>query len=114
MSLEHTGVCFAKVNVDQVRHFTRSITSPWSTQPLNSVTLRDSVVPSSSHMRSITLRVFGQAKDVSQAAGVKAMPTFKVYVDGEASEDRTVQGWNQAKIEALLADVSSSNASKED
>ena len=45
---------------------------------------------------------------------LQAMPTFMMYVDGEVTESRTVQGWDPVKIEALLASVPSADASKGD
>ena len=44
------------------------------------------------------------AKEVAQKQGVKAMPTFKLFVAGE--EFKSIQGWNKTEVaEALAAAV---------
>ena len=40
------------------------------------------------------------AKDVSQHAGIEAMPTFKFYKNGE--EIDTIRGANEAKLAAAI------------
>jgi thioredoxin 1 len=44
-----------------------------------------------------------KASDVARVCGVSAMPTFKVYQNGE--EVGSLQGWQEANLKALIAEV---------
>jgi thiol-disulfide isomerase/thioredoxin len=109
MSLEHPGVKFAKVDTDQAGDVSQAAGVKVSSACITSQRVPLGVEFAGSHTVFCALH-----HSCHVVTSLQAMPTFMMYVDGEVTESRTVQGWDPVKIEALLASAPSADAPKGD
>mmetsp|Transcript_636 Transcript_636/g.1233 ORF Transcript_636/g.1233 Transcript_636/m.1233 type:complete len:111 (-) Transcript_636:218-550(-) len=42
---------------------------------------------------------------IAQRLGIRAMPTFKVFVDGKEQKEHEIMGANKGKLESLVAEL---------